>query len=278
MSNNRQNNRPKKLNEFFSKYNVFTVEELDHFLSNQSSANSNTRKALLTYYQNRRRIKRIRRGLYATIPLGNDPESSPVDPYLVAAKMTKDAVLAYHTALEFYGKAYSLYKRIIFVSQTKSLPLKFRSYEIKGVTIPNPLRVMGEEMFGVTSHNRSGVDVRVTNLERTFVDVLDRPDLAGSLEEIWRSLESIEFFDLDQVIEYTFLLENTTTAAKVGFYLEQHKESLMVEDSHLKRLKKLRPQQPHYLIRGKRKNCQWNKNWNLMVPADVKNKSWEDVL
>ena len=32
-----------------------------------------------------------------------------VDPYLVAAKMTEDAVLAYHTALEFHGRAYSVH-------------------------------------------------------------------------------------------------------------------------------------------------------------------------
>lgn len=43
----------------------------------------------------------------------------------------------------------------------------------------------------------------------------------------------VEFFDLDVVIEYTLLLENATTAAKVGFFLEQHKEALMVEASHL---------------------------------------------
>ena len=79
-------------------------------------------------------------------------------------------------------------------------------------------------MFGVTGHNRSGVQLRVTNHERTLVDVLDRPDLTGSWEEIWRSLESVEFFSLDQVIEYTRLLENATTAAKVGFFLEQHRE------------------------------------------------------
>jgi len=67
---------------------------------------------------------------------------------------------------------------------------------------------------------------RLQWLERFFVDVLDRPDMTGSWEEIWRSLEMIEFFDLDQVIEDTFLLENWTTAAKVGLYLEQHKEGL----------------------------------------------------
>lgn len=68
--------------------------------------------------------------------------------------------------------------------------------------------------------DRAGLSVRVTSLERTLVDVLVRPDLGGGWEEIWRSLEMVEFFDLDVVIDYTLLFENATTAAKVGFFLE----------------------------------------------------------
>ncbi|OGA43455.1 MAG: hypothetical protein A3G24_12650 [Betaproteobacteria bacterium RIFCSPLOWO2_12_FULL_62_13] len=64
--------------------------------------------------------------------------------------------------------------------------------------------------------------MRATTLERTLVDVFARPDLAGGWEEIWRSLETVEFFDLDVVVQYVLLLENATTAAKVGFFLEQH--------------------------------------------------------
>ena len=71
-----------------------------------------------------------------------------------------------------------------------------------------------QQSFGVLESDRFGLDVRVTGLERTLVDVLNRPDLAGSWEEIWQSLESVEFFDLDKVLEYVFLLENATTAAK----------------------------------------------------------------
>ena len=48
--------------------------------------------------------------------------------------------------------------------------------------------------------DRAGLAVRVTSLERTLVDVLDRTDLSGGWEEIWRSLEMVEFFDLDVVI------------------------------------------------------------------------------
>ncbi len=267
-----------KLIEFLSQHDVFTVEELDFFLSEKGSGKPNTRKALLTYYRKQGRIVPVRRGLYAVVPFGSSPDSSPVDPYLLAAKMTKDAVLAYHTALEFHGKAYSVYTRLHYLTARKSLPVKFRSYEIRGVPVPQSLRAKGKETFGVARHKRSGVELRVTSLERTLVDVLDRPELTGSWEEIWRSLESVEFFDIDQVVEYSLLLENATTAAKVGFFLEQHKEALMVDDVHLKPLCKLRPRQPHYLIRGKRKGGRWVKEWNLMVPDEILNQSWGEVL
>jgi len=266
------------MNEFLSQHAVFTVEELDRYLSEKGSIKPNTRKALLMYYRKKGRIISVRRGLYAVVPPGSSPESVPVDPHLLAAKMTDDAVLAYHTALEFHGKAHSVYTKLYFMSAKKTPPLKFRSYEIRGVSVPSPLRVKGKEMFGVTRYKRSGVEVRVTNLERTFVDVLDRPELTGSWEEIWRSLESIEFFNLDTVVEYVMLLGNATTAAKVGFFLEQHRETLMVDDSHLTLLRKLRPRQPHYLMRSKRKDCRWVKEWNLMIPVEILDKSWEEVI
>ena len=144
--------------------------------------------------------------------------------------------------------------------------------------MPSILKANHQESFGVSTHERSGIKISVSSLERTLVDVLHRPGLSGSWEEIWRSLESVEFFDLDQVISYALLLENATTIAKVGFFLEQHRESLMVEESHLKPLRALLPKQPHYLIRGNRRRAQWVKNWQLMVPSEILNRSWGAVL
>jgi len=134
------------------------------------------------------------------------------------------------------------------------------------------------ENFNVAVRERAGKELRVTNLERTLVDTLDRPDLSGSWEEIWRSLESVEFFDLDRVVEYTLLLGNATTGAKVGFFLEQHREALMVEDRHLKELHGLRPRQPHYLDRAKRTPGRLVSEWNLVVPRDVLERTWGEVL
>ena len=72
----------------------------------------------------------------------------------------------------------------------------------------------------------------MTTLERTLVDVLDMPRHGGGWEEIWHSLESVEFFDVDAVTDYALKLGSAVTVAKVGFFLEQHREELMLEESH----------------------------------------------
>ena len=81
----------------------------------------------------------------------------------------------------------------------------FRSHVFRGTKFPQALRHDGKEDFGVSTTERAGIQIRVTNLERTLVDVLDRPNLSGSWAEIWRSLESIEFFRWKTSIRSGFL-------------------------------------------------------------------------
>jgi predicted transcriptional regulator of viral defense system len=99
-----------KLRTFFRTHPVFTVEDFAGFLSSDGTHNLRTQESLLTYHVKAGNIVRVRRGLYAVVPPGASAETYPVDPFLLASRMTKDAVLAYHTALEFHGKAYSVYE------------------------------------------------------------------------------------------------------------------------------------------------------------------------
>jgi len=107
---------------------------------------------------------------------------------------------------------------------------------------------------------------------------LNRPDLSGGWEEVWRSLEQVEFFAVDRIVQYALLLNNGTTAATVGFYLEQHKDTLMVEEKHLQPLKAQRPRSPHYLERKQRAESHLVKDWNLIVPSRILDRTWEEVL
>ncbi len=261
--------------EFFAKRPVFTYDEFVAALGRKDQA-KRTRDALLAYHVRTGRLVHVRRGLYVTVPRGTDPARCPVDPYLLAAKLTDDAVLAYHTALEFHGRAHSVMERFIYLTARHSRALDFRGQRFQAVPVPKALRENGRETLGVKTAERQGAAVRVTSLERTLVDLLDRPGLGGGWEEIWRSLESVEFFDLDRVVEYALALRNATTAAKVGFYLEVHRKALMATDDHLKPLREHRPKEPHYLDRASRKPGRLAGKWNLVVPVEVLERSWEE--
>ena len=267
-----------RLDQFFHTHPVFTTQELGRFLAARGAATVSNRNTLLAHHEKQGRIVRVRRGLYASVPPGQDPSSCPVDAYLLASKMAPDAVLAYHTALEIHGKAYTSFQELQYLTATAARATTFRGYRFRSVRFPKRLTEKEQEHLVVETVDRLGMDVRVTSLERTMVDTLDRPDLAGGWEEIWRSLESVEFFNLDKVIEYALLLENSTTVAKVGFFLEQHAESLMVEDKYLERLRAHRPAKPHYLDRSSRQRGRFVSNWNVVVPEALLERSWQEVV
>lgn len=267
-----------KAQEFLGTHSVFRLEEFAEFLSERDSENARTRDSLLAHYVRTGRLLRVRRGLYCSVPPGQTPESAQPDPFLLASRIAPDAVLAYHTALEFHGRAYSSFREFTYLTSAATRPAGFRGSAFRGVECPKSLRQKHQERLGVLAAERSGLEVHVTGLERTLVDVLDRPLISGGWEEIWRSLESVEYFDLEQVTDYALMLDNATTVAKVGFYLEQHAEQLMVEESALSRLRARAPKTAHYLDRLTRGTARLVTQWNLVVPEALLNRSWEEVL
>lgn len=268
-----------KLDDFFALHKVFTFKELKLSLSrNQgSSVKSSTLHNLLTYHQKQGHILHIRRGLYYSVPKGLDSTHCPVDPFLVAGKMAEDSVIAYGSALDLHGKLHTIQNRVVYLTKKRVMAsFDFRDIKYQAVAIPSVLKVQSQETFGVQSIDRLGQQVLVTSLERTLVDVLDRPYLCGSWEEIWLSLEGIEYLDLDQVLKYALLLANSTTTAKLGFFLETHREILMVPEHYLEELRKHCPAKPHYMDRNQSKPQKMIAKWNLVIPLSLINRSWEE--
>lgn len=261
---------------FLHAHPVFTGTELAGFLKSRGSSNSRTREALVRYHRERGAILQVRRGLYYSVPPGITPEKSPVDSYLIAAKLAPGAVLAYHSALELHGRSYSVQDRVVYL--TTKYPsghsFKFRGTTYRAVNPPTKLR--GKQP-GIEMLDRAGQPVSVTTLERTLVDVLDRTRLSGGWEEVWRSLETIPYLDLEQVVEYALLLGNSTTIARVGFFLSQHREVLSVEDRLLERLQQRRPKNPKYLTNDTKKSGHLLPEWNLIVPESILKKSWDEL-
>ncbi len=184
--------------------------------------------------------------------------------------------MAYHVALQFHGKAYSVWNRFHYFTARSARSLGFRGMEFVPVRAPSSLRDLPEWGGGVVEKRHAGGVVRVTTLERTLVDVMDRPDLARGWEEIWRSLEMVEFFDLDAVVDYVLTLGGAITVARVGFFLEQHRETLMVEQRHLERFREHVPKQPRYPDTS-REPGRLLRPWNLVVPERIIERRWAEV-
>ncbi len=261
---------------FLAKHPVFTRDELEAALRASHSTDQNTANARLAHHVRAGHVIQIQRGLYASVPAGSNPAFFVPDPWLVAAKLTDDAAIAYHSAFQLHGRAYTVSSEYVFVSSQPVRAKEFRGCSFRRVSPPKAIRETEQEQFGIETVDRLGQDIHVASLERSLVDVLDRPDFGGGWEEIWRSAESVEYYDIRQVVDYALLLRNATTAAKVGFFLDQHQEQLMVEDSQLDRLRKARSRQPHYMDRSAPGRLV--ADWNLIVPEQVLNRAWETEI
>lgn len=258
-----------KSEEFFQTHPVFTHDE---YAESREGGSPRTVDSLLRKHIESGRIARIRRGLYVSVSFGSSPESA--DPYLIASKASHDAVISHHAALQFHGRSYSIWNQITFLTSSHARGFEFGPTEFKPVRLPVALESHSD--VGIQTLASGGGWVRVCTLERAMVDVLHEPSLAGGWEEIWRSLEMIEFFDLDALISYTLSLESALTVARVGFFLTQHRERLFVEEEHFKRLLLHAPKDPRYFD-SSRTTGRLVHPWNLIVPQFILEQHWEEV-
>lgn len=266
-----------KPTDFFARRPVFRFEEFRDAHQSSAKRSPQTTASVLKQHVAAGNLINVRRGLYARVPEGADATTFRVDPYLLAGRLTEDAVIAYHSALQLLGKAHSQSQRLTYLSARRAKPFTFQDTEFVPVLVPAALRKLPDLGGGLREERRHGLAVRVTGYERTLVDVLDAPEHGGSWEEIWRSLEGIEFVDLDFVVDYALGLGSALTVARVGFFLEQHKDELLVEDRHLEALRTRAPAQPRYFERRHRKGGKLLPRWNLIVPEQVLTRSWEEV-
>lgn len=257
--------------EFFQTHPVFTHEE---YAVSRRSASPRTVDSLLRKHVASGRITRVRRGLYVATPAG--ASATTVDPFLVATKAAPDAVVSHHAALQFHGRAYSIWSQVTFLTTHATRGFRFGPVEYVPVRPSESVARLPDMGGGVERVPSGGGDVRVSTCERAMVDMLDSPSLGGGWEEIFRSLAMVEFFDLEAVIRYALALESAVTAARVGYFLSRHRERLFVEEVHLERLAAHAPKQARYLD-ASRDPGRPVRPWNLIVPEWVLDERWEEV-
>jgi predicted transcriptional regulator of viral defense system len=267
-----------KLDEFVEETPVFTIRDLERVLQVDSGKNVQAREAAYNFVKNRRRAGRlgvVKEGVYYVVRPGANPMTMPVDEFLVASKLAPDSVLAFHTALDVLGFGHSMFSSYYYFSKIYRRPVRFRKIVFRCVVFPEALRNEKKENFGNEKVERLGQKIVTTGKERTLVESLERPEYCGGFEEMYRSLEKMPYLQFDVLLKYLELRKRKKLYAIVGFFLEQHREDFNVDESLLHELERSKPSTPVYWDRSKKGGSLINR-WNLIVPAPVVERNWEE--
>lgn len=203
-------------------------------------------------------VYKIRRDLYCVKnPVGNIPA---VHKFEIACKISDSSFLSYHSALEYHGIGHQIFN-IVMVADKAA----FRSFSFDDCDYQSYITRIG--MNGVAT-SWVNPNIRVTDLERTFVDCIDRVGRAGGAEEIFHCFEGLYMLDVEKLKRYLELYNKAHLYQKVGYVLERFKDQIGIQSDIIE------------LCREKGKVAVANfsatekcdvfiKEWNLYIPKII---------
>ena len=255
---------------------VVTLDEvvrIAHKVLHRRVSRTYVTNEFLTRLRRDGKVRSIRRGLYhVVIPFGQ-PKSP--DLFLIASKVSPSGFLGYHTALEFYGSAHSLFYNESYVCVSEGN--RFRPFSFSGVRL-RPVVVHDNETGIVkTSHRR--INIRVSSRERALVECIDRPEYCGGWEEVLNSLMKLEGLRFRVIRQLLLERMNQFLLRQVGVILEILREASplirdAINDRQLSRLAEYVQGPSRYFFRSKantpyyrgRRSLTFNERWRMHVP------------
>lgn len=164
-------------------------------------------------------LRRIRRGLYAIVPPEEwlDRDTTSLNWYRVATQVVRDQphYIGYYTAMELHRMLQHPVRTVFVVA-----PRFHRGFQLGPATV-RFVKVAPARIFGHEQRRIDGEVVEVSDLERTLIDCVDRPDLCGGLEEIVRGLRRRHTdVDPDRLLRYVHRLQRPVLTKRLGYLLE----------------------------------------------------------
>jgi len=238
----------------FLKLEVFTFKEAQQVVGSVENT-----KAILNSYVKKGLLKKVRRGLYCVVNLDN--EKAPADRYLIGSKLNEEAYLAYHTAFEVHGLSHQV-SFVVFVASKK----KISDFTFEGVTY----KYVGPGITEGVIRYRFNKEVKITDLERTVADSINRLDYSGGPHELDEILKICPVLDENKLLKYLEAYDKNILYKKAGYFLERHQQTLNVDDSLLNLLEKRAGEMKSYLCReATRGGGMLKKRWGLIVPKTL---------
>ena len=234
---------------------------------------------MLTQHIRAGNIRRVARGVFASVPKHADARSWPIDRFLAASCLRVGGVIAYHSALELHGCAYTEGHDVQVIAPGAPCLYKADGFACRFVK-PHRAFINREGSLlseGVTFVDRLGLAVEVTTIERTVADLFDRHDLAGGAEELFDSLDLVARIDAGKLAQFVKVRGNAAAAGALGFWLECEQKRLGASDGELEYLRTLAPRRARYALGSRPGTGRMARGWNVILPVDVIERRFEGL-
>jgi len=193
-------------------------------------------KQLLSDMSKRGLLMRLKKGLYYVIPYEQNAEAFMPDWHLIAEYLAKDAnyYIGYYSALQIHNLITqpSLKEQIVVSKQIRPSSLKIKDVPFQFI-YHNENHFFGSKKMWIDSFNK----VICSDLEKTIIDCLFKPDYSGGIVEIARALYiSIDKIKFNKLYEYAERFKSQAVIKRLGFLLE----TLEIETDIIVKLQKAR--------------------------------------
>ena len=231
---------------------IFSVDDVDQYYNNIESARSAV-KRLMKY----NKILKIRNNMYTYVDVKTGEPK--VDKYEVASCITPTSYISHESALEYYGVSTNEIREVYVSSQTSFRTFEFQGYRFKYVP--------AKYLEGIIEIKR-GNGLKITDKERTLVDIVKEINRINQLENIKLYIEKISSIKEEALLRYMELYNNQFLFQKIGFILSEYKNTLHISDEVFEICKGNIGKSKRYMVN----NCArgiYDSTWKLVVPSKI---------
>lgn len=211
-------------------------------------------------------LEPISPGHYLLIGADRGPKGVPeMNPYFVARLLRQPYFFAYRIACNHHGLLTQI-PSVIHIAVTRlKRPLEIKNVRFEFIILSK------KRFFGFEEATVFGEKVKFSDLERTVLDALDRPDLVGGIEASAQVLfEARKRIRSSKLLVYLQRMNNSALARRFGYLSEMLK--LKLNRNFQNYLKKQVKKDPALLGEPTRwgREGEHNKVWNLIINVPKK--------
>jgi predicted transcriptional regulator of viral defense system len=204
-------------------------------------------------------LDKVKSNLYIRIPahIVHDKGKYVEDPILVGKHLMKPYFFSYYTALYLHGlslqPSYQYY-----LSTTKHI----QNVDYHG-NVFHSVILTEKRFFGFKEIKYGEESVMASDLERTIVDVINRPEYSGGYEEIFRSFQDLEDIDWNRLLEYLDKMREKILINRIGYAFDLLREFITPPEWLLLELKNRLSDNIYYFEKNRKGS--YVKKWKIIV-------------